>query len=335
MRKFCNFLLCLALVLALAAPVLADGDGLKVHNATAKKGQTVYMTVELTESVIGNAMAVEYTYNSRHLKPIPESCSWARTALIQDFDSRGEVGVWAVENSEDLKGGVCVLAFQVKTLAFFQQTEVACTVSVRGDDQQNKTFTATGKVIMDCEHNYGEWVDGGNLGHYRLCSNCGGKNTQNHELDEGVPMKDLDDPTLTVTVYTCKVCGGTQEHKGDGEQPYDPTEEGNKPSTLKPESTEDEKKPSTLKPESSDTQEGSGQSNQQQGSTGSEQSGQSEATGATLPQEVLDALMGDHEGHDHSQQEATPKNYTGPAIAVAVTLILLVGGMVIFIKRKR
>ena len=335
MRRILNVALCLALVLTLAAPVLADNDGLKVHNATGKKNETVYLTVELTEEVKGSALAVEYTYNTNHLKALPKSCSWARASLIQDFDLKGGVGVWGAAAEEDLKGGVCVLAFQVKALAFFQQTEVTCTVTVRGEDQESKTFTATGKVIMDCDHSFGEWTDGGNLGHYQSCSKCGGKRTENHKWDSGMPMQDQNDPDKTVTVFTCSVCGGIQENNSVSQLITPPTEETTE---SKPESFE------TNPPVPEETKDNH-LHNEHQGNTGSQQNNGQEhthtddqqaenATVATLPQSVIDALMGKHEGHDH-ETETEPKDYTATVIALVVVVAVLVGGMVFFLKRKK
>lgn len=330
MRKCFTLLICLALAASLAAPALADRDGLKVHNATASKGQTVYLTVELTESVMANSLAVEYTYNSKHLKPVPESCSWAKTGVLQDFDSRGGAGVWTTDTVADRKGGVCVLAFQVKALAVFRETEVTCTLIARGEGQEKLTFTATGKVILDCEHSYGDWTDAGALGHYQVCSSCGGKHTQNHQWDAGTVTEDPEKPGAAQTVYTCKVCGGTQAVREDTQRPAD----GTTP-------TEGDKKPSTLKPESQNGETGrdqQGSTGSQQGSTGADghdHSGEQTATGATVSQQVLDAVLGDHAGHDHSGEDSGTKNYTGPAIAVAVTLAAAIGAMVLFVRRRK
>ena len=343
-------LLCVVMLLGLAANAHAADEGLKVHNATAKKGETVYLTVELTESVVGNALSVEYSFDSKHLKALPKSCSWARTGALQDFSKTGNKGVWTTDTATDLKGGICVLAFEVKTLAFFQSTEVSCTVVIKNSGQKSQSFTATGKIIMDCEHSYGQWIDGGLLGHYQICEKCDGKLSQSHQWDAGVVVESKKNPGMLERHYTCQVCGGPRVVQ-EGPAPIDPTEE-KQPSTLKPETTatnpgQDPVKPTV--PENQDPQ--IQQTNPMVGST-DQGHGHNQTPIETFPE---DDIQPDHT-HPHEQIQTQPQQTVDPhagqdhgdtqsddgqeasklavGLAVLLALAVLTIVIVLIVKRK-
>lgn len=357
MKKICILLMSIALLLTLSLTVFAAEDTLKIHTATAKKGETVYVTVELTESVVGNAMAVMYSCNDKHLKPVSTSCSWAKTGMLQDFDRQDTIGVWACAESIDLKGGVCILAFDVKTFARFTETEISCTISVKNGSETVGEFTATGKVVLDCEHSYGPWQDGGDLGHYRKCSLCDGNQTQSHQWNDGDLLPESETPHQQTILYTCQVCGGTKTQvKDTGSQlfptekepeettgpvtQWNPTEQETTPEHQHTEPTQqgntqapplqDPTQPTTPEQDPHDHQE---QPNQQEQD---EHAGHDHSQEGTIPQDVLDELLqqekDEHAGHDHSQENNTNRPATG--IAVLVVLAALIGGMVFLVKKK-
>lgn len=209
MRKLLKWILVPVLVLALAGTASAEGNVLKIRDVTAQKEETVYVTVELTESVVGDSVGISYTYDEKSLTLVAESCSWVRKGVLQDFDAKNHIGVWTVSQSEDLKGGVCVLAFAVNKRANFTKTEVTCTATVKDSGQTVGVYTAAGKVIMDCTHTYGQWTDGGDMGHTRTCSLCQGAQTQSHQWNEGIVTNDPSSGANVIT-YTCQICGGTK-----------------------------------------------------------------------------------------------------------------------------
>ena len=351
MRRICTLLMSIALILTLSLTVFAAEDALKIHTATAKKGETVYVTVELTESVVGNAMAVMYSCNSKHLKPVPTSCSWAKTGMLQDFDRRDTIGVWATEESTDLKGGVCVLAFEVKTFARFMETEIRCTVSVKNGSETVGEFTATGKVVLDCDHTYGDWQDGGDLGHYRKCSKCDGQQTQSHEWNDGDLLPESDNPYEQAIIYTCQICKGTKTQVQNTSSQLFPPEQEQEDTTPTGPVTQWKPNDQETTPEHTHTEPtypGNSQDSplqdpeHQQTTPEHDQQEQDEHAGhdhtqdGTIPQDVLDDLLqqeqDEHAGHDHSQQSNADRPTTG--IAVLVVLAVLIGGMVFLLKKK-
>lgn len=328
MRRICTLLLSVVLLLTLSVTAFAAEENLKIHTATAKKGETVYVTVELTESTVGNAMAVMYSYNEKHLKPVPASCSWANAGMLQDFDRRDAIGVWLAAESTDLKGGVCVLAFEVKTFAKFTETEISCTVSVKNGSESVGEYTATGKIVLDCQHSYDQWRDMGNLGHSRTCSLCDGQQTQSHEWNDGDLVPNSANPHEQTILYTCQICEGTRTQvKNTDNQAFPPEQEQENTAPTKPGTQRDPtgQETSPDRPNTDPTQPGSPQNPPQQDpeyqqgqQDGQTQQGQDESADhdptqdSTIPQDILDALLqqeqDEHAGHDHAQDSTIPQD---------------------------
>lgn len=221
MKKILKLILVAILVITMSATVSAAENILRVRNVTAKKGDTVYVTVELTKSIRGDAVGISYTYDEDKLTPVVDSCEWVRKGMMQDFDLRNHKGVWTVSQCEDLKGGVCILVFKLNDKANFAETSVTCTLVVKDAGEKVGTYTAKGKIIVDCEHTYGEWSDSGNIGHIRTCKLCKGTQTRSHQWNAGTVTK-VPSSGASVRTYTCQVCGGTMTHT-TSEQALTPT----------------------------------------------------------------------------------------------------------------
>lgn len=257
MRKFIVTLMALALCLGMAIGVHAAEDILSIPDVSAYQDQTIYVAVTLTETVVGDSMGVTYSYDKEVLEAIPGSSTWGKQGMLQDF-SRADSGVWAVSQSQDLKGTVCVLAFQVKKGATLSETAVTCTVTVKSDAEIVGTYTATGKISAVCDHKYTQWENGGDMLHVHTCELCGHKQTQTHIWDDGVISEHPTDEQMDLLVYTCTVCGTTreQEIKDQGSanlptMPEQPAEVPEEPeiTTFPPETIEAATRPANQNPE--------------------------------------------------------------------------------------
>lgn len=219
-QKICIFA---ALAVAFALSVSAQQDILKVSNATAKKGETFYLTVELTRPVEGNTVAVKYSYDSKLLKPVVESCEWVPSGGMANFDKANPTGVWSVQNTTQLKGGLCILAFRLQDgEELMEPTKVNCEVRVKEGTQPAKIYTATAVITMECAHTYGPWKDAGNMGHAQICTLCQEKHIQSHTWDQGKESQSKE-PGKVEMLYTCTVCGGTKTVTQNKEQQILPT----------------------------------------------------------------------------------------------------------------
>lgn len=209
MRKLTIMALCLLLAGCMTLTCFAAGT-LSVTDAAAEPGKTVYLTVMLNDSVVGNTLGISYSYDSEVLTAVTGSNSWGQEGILQDF-SKQDSGVWAVSDPVDLKGPICVLAFQVAEDASFTKTEVTCTVIVKNGSTEVATYTAVGAVTMACEHSFSGWTDKGAAGHSHSCTKCGLTQTESHHWDSGKVTQKEDEPNVSVTTYTCGLCGATKQ----------------------------------------------------------------------------------------------------------------------------
>ncbi len=210
------------LMSVLTLTVSASQSNLRMTDVQANPGDTVQITVSLTEQTRGNAVGITYTYDETRLEALPEQCSWAKKGVLQDFGSRNQDGVWAVSDPVDLKGDVCVLVFRVLDESSFTQTDVSCTLTVKNGDREVGTWQATATVAKQCSHSFDSWQDAGELGHSRSCGICQERQTQAHAWDEGTVSG-------TVKTVTCTVCAATRTEEISVQQPQQPSSEPTSP----------------------------------------------------------------------------------------------------------
>lgn len=204
MKKIIMSLVACLLLGALALTGLAAENALVLSSVDAAPGEMIYMTLSLTEPVVGDSMAVTYTYDTNILEPVPGSCSWEQKGMLQDFGKTNDAGVWAGKETVKLQGDICVLAFRVLDKAKLVQSTVTCTLIVKNSSQEAGRYIAEGTVYQHCEHEYGSWTDIGSLGHSRVCSKCHRQQTQSHNYDSGQDKTDASG--ATVKQFTCIDC---------------------------------------------------------------------------------------------------------------------------------
>lgn len=212
MKKPICILLILLLLSSLSCTALAAENGLTLSDAGGQPGQTVYLAVALRDSLMGDSVGISYSYDAAILEAVPGSCSWSSQGVLQDFDGHDQ-GVWANGSTKDLKGTICVLAFRIRPDVTFTETTVSCTLVVQNGGAEVGSFTAEATVSLDCNHEYGNFVDQGSIGHSRECGLCGRKQTQSHSWDEGIVKENPDSKEIDWKVFTCTVCGGTQSYE--------------------------------------------------------------------------------------------------------------------------
>lgn len=209
MKKMIMSLVACLLLGAMALTGFGAENALVLSGAEGKPGELVYMTMSLTEPVIGDSMAVTYTYDKNILSPELGAFSWEQKGLLQDFGKTNNAGVWAAKETVKLEGDICVLAFRVLEGAKLTETSVSCTLIVKNSDQEAGRFMAQGSVWQQCEHEFGKWQDIGSLGHSRVCANCGRSQTQSHNYDTGQDKTDASG--ATVKQFTCVDCNAYKQ----------------------------------------------------------------------------------------------------------------------------
>lgn len=331
MKKVFSILTAVLLVILLAVSAGAQQRLVQLSGTTTQPGHTIFLQVQVTESLAGDTMGITYSYDEELLEPLPDSCSWEKTGILQDFSKSDPSGVWAANKAVDLYGTVCVLAFRVRPGVKPTETEVSCALLVKSGAEEVGKFTAQATVEIICAHAYGSWESSGNLMHKHVCGICGDVQSQMHSWNEGT-VKVREDKTTDLMVYTCSVCGGTKQIEVD-KQPESTKETQNQPTqSTRPSST----LPTVTRPAQSDGNSDSSQSGDKhgqgsasstvpssapsvpsQGQTGGNQSGQ-QNTGndqSSGNQQTVSTVPHDHAGetmpavtvpHEHAAGTTDP-----------------------------
>ena len=345
MKKWIAILLALLLVGNLGISALAAEDTLSLSDAVGQEGETVYLALSLNETVQGNTMGIRYSYDASLLEALPESCSWSIKGLMKDFDYNG-AGVWASGNTQGLSGNICVLAFKIKA-PLASGTEVTCTLTIKDGAADMGTYTAQATVTTACSHTYGEWSDGGTIGHSRACTLCGASQTQSHSWDNGVVTDNPANPATQLKTFTCTACGGTKTTEIQKEQ-EDPLPQYTMPETTAPPIPEysEPYRPESTRPTLSDHDEQSQPGNNNRDdwdrvqpsgdyhvhADGSIHYGDHEA--ATIP--VTDAAEEVHDHTHETQSTVTDQTrYTNAALSVVIVCLMFAAGSWYLKKKKR
>ena len=203
MRRLIILCITLCVLASLSVRCFAVETPLEMPDVQAKAGQTVYLAITLKESVEANTLGVKCEFDKTLLTALPELSTWGKEGVLAAF-KEDNIGAWTTQTTGDMKGKLCVLAFQVNEGVAFPYATVKCNVVLKNSEKEVGNYTVEGSVISDCEHSYGDWQRGGKLNHIRICSICGGKNSQPHQWDQGTESKNQQGSTLVTK--TCTVC---------------------------------------------------------------------------------------------------------------------------------
>ncbi len=215
MKKLTLILIALVLSMALAVSVYAQQTVVKLEGTTSQPGHTLFLKVMVTESLAGDTMGITYSFDENLLEAVPESCSWEKAGVLQDFSLSDEAGVWTANQETDLYGTVCILAFRVREDAKPVETTVKCTLIVKRGAENVGSFTAEATVKIVCGHTYGRWESNGEMFHKRVCSLCADVQNQAHTWDEGT-VSQSDKENTDIKTYRCTVCGATKQEEIPG-----------------------------------------------------------------------------------------------------------------------
>ena len=193
---------------------------LTMSDAVAAEGAIVNLTVSLKKPVTANAMAISYDYDATVLEPLRSDNQWIPKGVLQDFSEFGSHGVWSSEDTVDVSGDVCTLAFRVLPNAEYKRSTVRCSLTLQNADSEKK-FTTSARITPACNHKYSPWVDTEQGEHSRICDLCDYVQTQPRTWDSGESKDNL--------VYTCTACGSQhsdqlitthQNNSADGKNPW-------------------------------------------------------------------------------------------------------------------
>lgn len=346
MRKFISFLAAILLLSTMALTASAKA-GITMTDAVGTSGQTVYITVSLTEPVTSDQMSVEYKYDKNILRPLPQSCSWQSKGVMTNFDTVRPYGVWAAANAVEVKNTVCTLAFLVLPGVSFDATQVSCTLTVMNNDKVTGSYDAYSKVSTTCTHSYGAWISRDEISHTQTCTICKDEQVKTHTWDAGKQIRDPDNSANSLMVHTCAVCGGTRSFVLEGvytpatqpEQTQPPTEQ-TRPSNIQQDATVESTTPPTQQPPATSipaTDPFTGKPVTEPDHFHTEPTHNDHDYNdsdrvypeTTIPQ----YLPVEDDGHDHDHI-TEPVDNTATPIIIAVAAAALIGALVFFVKKK-
>ena len=347
MKKSILLTVACMLVWALVLTGYAAPNQLMMPDANAQTGQVVFLPVTLDAQITGDTMSITYSFDSKLLEAIPDSCKWEKNGILFDFNNKNG-GVWTSKNPISLKGTVCTLAFRVRPDADFTDTRVSCTLVVMRNNEEVGQYQAQAKVGLSCSHKYGVWKDGGTAGHSRSCSLCGELQTQAHSWDEGKLTPDPHRPGVQQKTFTCSACGATKAVAVEAEHVQTTPTEATRPQATEPVATKpvtrpqpvtlpEETTPQQLRPIVSPTQEPTKPQTDRPEQTQPYEDYNAPTAGEEHNHETVPQRLPMEEGqntpqhtHDH---EDDPQWIT--AVAIAATVVVIVAGVLIYLKKNR
>lgn len=206
MKKISILAVILAILLTFSTVAMAEENALTLSDAHVREDETIYLTLRLNKSIIGDAVGISYAFDSAVLEPVLSSCTWSQKGTLSNFNKE-YAGVWAASKAKDLSGDICVLAFRVKDDVKLTETTVSCTLVIKNGADEQGTFTAQATVTYACDHSYGLWEPNNEAGHIKSCVHCGSTAYQPHSWNTPKNEENPDDPDHDWMVYDCQVCG--------------------------------------------------------------------------------------------------------------------------------
>lgn len=219
MKKLLILVIALTLLGNLAMVGFAAEGSARMTDATVSDGETAYLTIRLEEGIVGDTIGIFYEYDEALLEMVPGESSWVKKSVLDDFSTTGNEGVWAAGKAADLGGDICVLAFRVRSGKSLSSTEVSCRVLVKKGSTVVGEYQTDARITSGCDHSFGDWEDGGTMGHTAVCQKCGSSRFQSHSWDGGVYSTDPAKPNVTIKTITCTACGTTKTEEVPSGQP--------------------------------------------------------------------------------------------------------------------
>lgn len=348
MKKWILLTTTVMLVWALALTGYAAPSQLTMPDAEAQTGQVVFLPVTLDAQITGDTMGITYSFDSKLLEAIPDSCKWEKNGPLSGFNNKNG-GAWAAEAPISLQGTVCTLAFRVRSDADFTDTQVSCTLMVMRNNEVVGQYQASAKVGLSCSHKYGVWKDGGAVSHSRTCSLCGQIQTQAHSWDEGKLSPDPNKPGMQQKTFTCSACGGTKSVTVESEHEQTTPTEPTTPETTEPVNTQpvtkpqpvtpsEETAPQHLRPVESPTEPTTKPETDRTEQTQPYEDYNKPTAGQEHDHETVPDRLPMEEGqntpqHTHDHEVNDPQWVT--AVAIAATVVVIVAGVLIYLKKNK
>ena len=221
MKKFKSLtVMLLALVLVFSSCLVAFADTrtatftVTPSTTTAKAGDEITFTVNMSGAPACSSMGLEFTYDKDTFEYVSYAWQMKSTAL-ENYDEEYDFASWAANKDLDGNGDIFTLVLKVKDTAKVGDATVTLKPTVKDDsdtamDPGFDVNTVNTVINVPCNHQYGEWTNVDENNHSRTCSVCGNVETAAHTWNDGEVTKAATCTEEGVMTYTCTACGATK-----------------------------------------------------------------------------------------------------------------------------
>ncbi len=207
MKRTLAMVLCIVAMVTVFAIGFADGAHVssKVSASEVKVGETVTMTVSMTETTV-SSIGVTVTAPAGFTI---EKGEWLKQGTIANYDTSKNKGAFAPGSATAISGDIFRVTLKATT-AGANAKEIKIVVVAKNGTETLYTETASKSVKAICaSHSFGSWsVDGNN--HKRTCASCGTTETKAHDWDAGKVTTPATCTKPGEKTFTCNTCKHTK-----------------------------------------------------------------------------------------------------------------------------
>lgn len=206
MKKLFYVMVCLMLVGVMALSVAAAGSSASIAPSSDQldRGDTFTIVAELSNSDPIKLATIVLEFDEKAFELVGGTCHVDGTMLgLVKPDQK--VGTLMLQNAAVVTGKIFTFEFKVKSDAPYGTYEFGTTASI--GTAAGEKITATGaSVTIACRHTFGadEFVNADV--HQHICTKCGYAEQENHQWDEGIPVRNPSCEQDGEREKTCQKC---------------------------------------------------------------------------------------------------------------------------------
>ena len=218
MKKIFSILIAIVLLCGVfVTPTYAAGNGsLSMTSASGNRGDSVTLSVNLNNNpgLVTMTIRVSYDTSVLQLTNVSNPGLLVGAQLNTSYGSPYTIS-WvdgATTTNNTKTGTIATFTFKILDNATIGDSAVTLQfVDSYDSDYNENSFSATsGKVTVNCKHNYGSWTKVNDTTHKHTCSICQKDETANHSWNNGTVTKAASCKETGVKTYTCTVCNATK-----------------------------------------------------------------------------------------------------------------------------
>lgn len=218
-RILCVILALFVLVPVAAIPASASSGVISASSETAHRGDTVMIDISVTGNPGVVTMVLDVNY-SDGLELIDVRDGGVLPGQKHSPGYSANPYRLTCEKTDSAvnftgNGTLATLTFRVKEDADISDHSISISPAGFGmitDKDLGEVFFSfsSGKITVECTHDFGDWQKDSETEHKRICSSCGKTETEAHSWDDGTDTTPATHLQTGIRTYTCIKCGETK-----------------------------------------------------------------------------------------------------------------------------